>query len=448
MLTENEPSTQNALLVAMPTAEPYSPVRTQIAGIGVAELAKRFGTPVYVYDVAKIVERVNDLKQFDVIRFAQKACSNIAILDLVRRQGVVVDAVSAGEVKRALAAGYRAGGSGVGGRGSGEHPEIVYTADIFDRESLDLVVELGLPVNCGSPDMIDQLGERAPGSAITLRINPGFGHGHSQKTNTGGEQSKHGIWHEQLDDCLQRADRHGLSVNGLHMHIGSGTDLEHLSQVCSALEKAAQTIGRSITTISAGGGLPTPYREGQTYVDLGQYFQLWDATRKRLEEKFGHKISLEIEPGRYLVAESGYLVTEIRAVKQMGSNTFYLLDAGFNNLARPILYGAYHPMSVCPASGSGQRGMQDVVVGGPLCESGDIFTQEEGGFVCNRCLPAAAVGDYLIIERAGAYGFVMASNYNTKPLTAELLIKDGQPHLIRARQTFEDIIRGEVIPAL
>ena len=431
----------------MPTAEPFSPVRTQIAGIQVADLAAKFGTPTYVYDAAKIVERVNDLKQFDVIRFAQKACSNIAILDLVRRQGVVVDAVSAGEVKRAQAAGYRAGQSAVGSGQSGGHPEIVYTADIFDRESLDLVVELGLPVNCGSPAMIDQLGERAPGSAITLRINPGFGHGHSQKTNTGGEQSKHGIWHEQLDDCLRRADAHGLAVNGLHMHIGSGTDLEHLSQVCSALEKAALTIGRSITTISAGGGLPTPYREGQTYVDLNQYFRLWDATRKRLEEKFGHKISLEIEPGRYLVAESGYLVTEIRAVKQMGSNTFYLLDAGFNNLARPILYGAYHPMSICPASGSGQRAMQDVVVGGPLCESGDIFTQEEGGFVCKRSLPTAAVGDFLIIERAGAYGFVMASNYNSKPLAAEVLIKNGQPHLIRARQTFEDIIRGEVIPA-
>ena len=283
--------------------------RTQIAGVSVRDLAARFGTPVYVYDAAKIVERVNDLKQFDVIRYAQKACSNIAILDLVRRQGVVVDAVSAGEIHRAITAGYKPGVRGQEVRSGRQHPQIVYTADIFDREALDLVVKLDIPVNCGSPDMIDQLGERAPGRNITLRINPGFGHGHSQKTNTGGEQSKHGIWHEQLDDCLRRADRHGLSVTGLHMHIGSGTDLEHLAQVCGAMEKAALTVGRTITTISAGGGLPTPYRSGQTYVDLDQYFQLWDATRKRLEEKFGHKLTLEIEPGRYLVAESGYLVT-------------------------------------------------------------------------------------------------------------------------------------------
>ncbi len=429
----------------MPTAEPYHPIRTKIAGVGVSDLAQRFGTPTYVYDAAKIVERINDLKHFDVIRFAQKACSNIAILDLVRRHGVLVDAVSAGEIHRAQKAGYKAGGSEKG-------PEIVYTADIFDRESLETVVKFGIPVNCGSPDMIDQLGERAPGSNITLRINPGFGHGHSQKTNTGGEQSKHGIWHEQLDDCLRRADHHGLSVTCIHMHIGSGTDFEHLAQVCGAMEKAALTVGRTITTISAGGGLPTPYREGQQYVDLGQYFKLWDASRKRLEEKFGHKLTLEIEPGRYLVAESGYLISEIRAVKRMGSNVFYLLDAGFNNLARPILYGAFHPMSVCPTGAVRDAGsassalMQDVVVGGPLCESGDIFTQEEGGFVCKRSLPPATVGDYLIIERAGAYGFVMASNYNSKPLAAEVLIQNAQPHLIRSRQTLDDLIRGESIP--
>ena len=419
-------------------SEAFPSIRQQIAGVSVGDLAQQFGTPTYVYDAAKIVQRINDLKRFDVIRYAQKACSNIAILDLARRHGVVVDAVSAGEVHRAFAAGYQA---------HGEPAPIVYTADIFDRDALDLVVKHKLHVNVGSPDMIDQLGERLPGANITLRINPGFGHGHSQKTNTGGEQSKHGIWHADLYDVLQRADRHGIMVTGIHMHIGSGTDFEHLSQVCSAMEKTATTIGRSLTTISAGGGLPIPYKPEQNTIDLDRYFELWDASRKRLEEKFGHKLSLEIEPGRYLVAESGYLVTEIRAIKQMGGNTFYLLDAGFNNLARPILYGAYHPMSIAPRDGAKDRPLRDVVVGGPLCESGDIFTQEEGGFVCTRSLPQAQVGDYLVIERAGAYGFVMASNYNSKPLSAEVLIKDGKPHLVRARQSYEDLMRGEIIPA-
>lgn len=422
----------------MPVVGTFPTLRSEIAGIKVVDLARQYGTPTYVYDAASIVERINDLKQFDLTRFAQKACSNIAILNLCRQHGVVVDAVSGGEIHRALKAGYKPGNV--------EHPEIVYTADVFDRETLDLVVKLKIPVNCGSPDMIDQLGEKAPGSNITLRINPGFGHGHSQKTNTGGEQSKHGIWHEQLDDCLRRADRANIAVTGIHMHIGSGTDLHHLSQVCGAMEKVVETVGRTVTTISAGGGLPIPYNNKQSYVDLDQYFQLWDASRKRLEAKLGHKLTLEIEPGRYLVAEAGYLVSEIRAVKQMGKNTFYLLDAGFNNLARPILYGSYHPMSVAPANGATNRPEHDVVVGGPLCESGDIFTQEEGGFVCTRKLPQANVGDYLVLERAGAYGFVMASNYNSKPLAAEVLIQNGAPHLIRARQTFEDITRGEMIP--
>jgi len=280
-----------------------------------------------------------------------------------------------------------------------------------------------------------------------LRLNPGFGHGHSQKTNTGGEQSKHGIWHAQLDQCLLAADQHGLGVTGLHMHIGSGTDLAHLAQVCDALEKAGHAIGRTLTCISVGGGLPVPYQEGETYVDLEAYFGLCDATRKGLEEAFGHKLRLEIEPGRYLVAESGYLVTQICAIKRMGANTFYLVDAGFNNLARPILYGAYHPMSIVPCGAGGPtRPLHEVIVGGPLCESGDIFTQDAGGFVRTRPLPVAEIGEYLVIECAGAYGFVMGSNYNSKPLAAEVLVEEGRANLIRRRQTFEELIEDETIP--
>ena len=412
-------------------------LRQEIAGAAVAELAGRFGTPTFVYDAAKIIQRVKDLRAFDYVRYAQKACSSLAIVDLIRRQGALVDTVSAGEIRRAMAAGYSP---------VGDPPPIVYTADIFDAASLELVLEKNVHVNCGSPDMIDQYGSRAPGREITLRINPGFGHGHSRKTNTGGDHSKHGIWHQQLAECLLSAEDYGLAVTGLHMHIGSGTDLEHLSQVCAAMEKAACEVGRNLRSISAGGGLPIPYREGQSYIDLDAYFQLWDATRNRLQQKFGHAIRLEIEPGRYLVAESGYLIAQIRAVKRQAQNLFYLLDAGFNNLARPILYGAYHPMSVVAADGRSRREEVEAIVGGPLCESGDIFTQEEGGFVASRRLPAAVVGDFLVIECAGAYGFVMGSNYNSKPLAAEVLVRDGRAELIRRRQTFEEMTAGETIP--
>jgi diaminopimelate decarboxylase len=422
----------------MPAIPTFSLTRTQIAGRPVSDIVSSVGTPAYVYDAGKVVERIGDLAAFDVIRYAQKACSNLAILDLCRRHGALVDAVSAFEIRRALAAGYPP---------QGEPPPIVYTADIFDHASFELVIEQGIHVNCGSPNMIDQLGQRAPGRNITLRINPGFGHGHSQKTNTGGEQSKHGIWHDQLPDCLLKADRHGLMVTGLHMHIGSGTDMEHLAQICDAMEQAAVVAGRSLVSISVGGGLPVPYREDEFYVDLVSYFDLCDAMRTRVQERFGHPLSLEIEPGRYLTAESGYLVTEIRAIKKMGPNTFYLVDAGFNDLARPILYGAYHPISIVPSDGDLQRPTQEVVVGGPLCESGDIFTQSEGGYVCSRELPAAEVGELLVIECAGAYGSVMASNYNSKPMPPELLVVDGQVEVVRRPQSFEDLVRGEVIPS-
>lgn len=420
----------------MSTATNSFPViRREISGMSIDSIVQKYGTPCYVYDMATIKQKVDDLRAFDLIRYAQKACSNIAILDRLRRLGVVVDAVSAGEVHRALAAGYGPEG-------------IVYTADVFDREALALVKKLGLHVNCGSPDMIEQLGQVQPGASVTLRVNPGFGHGHSQKTNTGGPQSKHGIWHGDIDRCLRLADLHNIVIDGLHMHIGSGTDLEHLSQVCDALEKVAKQIGRTITTISAGGGLPVPYRVGQSYVDIDKYFQLWDQTRKRLEKDFGHAIRMEIEPGRYLVAESGYLIAEIRAVKNMGENRFYLLDAGFNDLARPILYGAYHPISIYHRGAvPSAEALFDTVVGGPLCESGDIFTQEEGGFVAKRALPPANIGDYLILEVAGAYGFVMSSNYNGRFRAPEVLIENGQLHCIRERETFDDLIRGEKIPA-
>ena len=235
------------------------------------------------------------------------------------------------------------------------------------------------------------------------------------------------------------------------MHIGSGTDLEHLSQVCGAMEQAAWRWGRRFTRSAPAAACRRRTATATSASISTGYFELWDATRQRLAEKFGHAVSLEIEPGRYLVAESGSLIAEIRAVKQMGDNLFYLLDAGFNNLARPILYGAYHPMAICSPAAS--RGVsepgaptQDVVVGGPLCESGDIFTQEAGGFVCSRELPAAAVGDYLVIGAAGAYGAVMGNNYNSKPLAAEVLIENGEAHLVRERQSFADIVRGEHIP--
>ncbi len=410
---------------------------SHIAGVEIPELARRFGTPTFIYDRAVIEKRVAELKQFDVIRFAQKANSNLAILSLMRRLGVVVDAVSAGEIVRALKAGFT---------GGTEKPGIVFTADLFDEDAIALIREHRIPVNIGSPDMLAQLGSFCPGAEAILRINPGFGHGHSRKVNTGGEWSKHGIWHEDLEECLRLGREAGVHIVGLHMHIGSGSDFHHLSQVCDAMVAAAKRMGKQLKVISAGGGLPIPYRKEQPRIEIGAYYELWDKARKSIEAELGHAVSLEVEPGRYLVAESGFLLTQIRSRKVTGGNAFYLVDAGFDTLIRPAMYGAYHEISIAAGDGRQLAGSVEAVVAGPLCESCDVFTQEEGGLVTTRKLPEAQVGDYLILHDAGAYGSVMSSNYNTRRLAAEVMVDKGVAETIRERQTFEAILQFERIP--
>ncbi|MDD9941314.1 MAG: diaminopimelate decarboxylase [Myxococcales bacterium] len=398
-------------------------------------LAERHGTPLWVYDAGIARERIASLRQFDVIRFAQKANSNVHLLRLMRAEGVMVDAVSLGEIERALVAGF----SSRGGRS-----ELVFTADLLDRATLARVVAEEIPVNAGSIEMLHQLGRCAPGHRVWLRINPGFGHGHSQKTNTGGEHSKHGIWHEQLDQALAEVHQHGLKLVGLHMHIGSGVDYDHLASVCDAMVTAATALPAPIEAISAGGGLSIPYRESDPRPDTDHYFSLWDSARKHLQDHFDRPISLEIEPGRFLTAEAGLLLAEVRAVKDAGRNHFVLVDAGFSDLMRPAMYGAHHDISLLPAPGRDCGPLRQTVVAGPLCESGDVFTQGEGGTVQRTPLPPAAVGDLLIFHDAGAYGASMSSNYNSRPLLPEVLVDGDRAQLIRRRQTIAELMALEL----
>ncbi len=400
-------------------------------------LAQVHGTPLWVYDAATIRARIAQLKRFDTIRYAQKANANLHILRLMRAEGVLVDAVSAGEITRALAAGYDAHDA--------EHPGIVFTADVLTRDVLALVMQHAIPVNCGSVDMLHQLGAAAPGHRVWLRINPGFGHGHSNKTNTGGEHSKHGIWHADLPAALAALRQHGLQLMGLHMHIGSGVDYAHLSQVCDAMVELVARVDVPLKAISAGGGLSVPYQPGGTPIDTAHYHALWDAARQRIAAARGHVVHLELEPGRFLVAESGVLLAEVRATKSMGSRFFTLVDAGFNELVRPAMYGAHHEISVLPADAldTSKRPVRATTVAGPLCESGDVFTQAEGGVVLSRELPQAQVGDLLVFHDAGAYGAAMSSNYNSRPLAAEVLVDGAQTRLIRRRQTVDELLALE-----
>lgn len=411
---------------------------TALNAANLLALTQQFGCPVWAYDAEIITQRISQLRQFDVIRFAQKACSNIHILRLMREQGVKVDSVSLGEIERALLAGFKPGR---------EASEIVFTADVLDQPTLDRVTELDIPVNAGSIDMLGQIGRQKAGHPVWLRVNPGFGHGHSQKTNTGGENSKHGIWYGDLPQALAEIERYELKLVGIHMHIGSGVDYGHLEQVCDAMVRQVIENGRDIEAISAGGGLSIPYHFGEEAINTEHYYGLWNRAREQIAAHLGHAVHLEIEPGRFLVAESGVLVAQVRAAKNMGSRHFVLCDAGFNDLMRPAMYGSYHHISLLPADGRDVSNAQliDSVIAGPLCESGDVFTQQAGGGVETFALPQVEIGDYLVFHDTGAYGASMSSNYNSRPLLPEVLFENGVPRLIRRRQTIEELLALELL---
>ncbi len=416
---------------------PLNNTDTDLNANNLLRLPAEFGCPVWVYDAQIIRDKIAALHQFDVVRFAQKACSNIHILRLMREQGVRVDSVSLGEIERALAAGYDS---------QADQDSIVFTADLIDSATLARVHELQIPVNAGSVDMLEQLGQVSPGHRVWLRVNPGFGHGHSQKTNTGGENSKHGIWYSDLPAALEVLQRYNLKLVGIHMHIGSGVDYGHLEQVCGAMVRQVIEFGQDLEAISAGGGLSIPYREGEEAIDTDHYFGLWNGARDKIAAHLGHPVKLEIEPGRFLVAESGVLVAQVRSVKAMGSRHFVLIDAGFNDLMRPSMYGSYHHITALAADGRDltQAPVVETVVAGPLCESGDVFTQQEGGKVETRALPQVVPGDYLVLHDTGAYGASMSSNYNSRPLLPEVLFDKGEARLIRRRQTIQELLALEL----
>lgn len=417
---------------------PLNQTDTDLNADNLLRLLAEFGCPVWVYDAQIVREKIAALHQFDVVRFAQKACSNIHILRLMREQGVKVDSVSLGEIERALAAGFDP---------KTDPDAIVFTADLIDDATLARVHELQIPVNAGSVDMLEQLGQVSPGHRVWLRVNPGFGHGHSQKTNTGGENSKHGIWYADMPAALEVLQRYNLKLVGIHMHIGSGVDYGHLEQVCGAMVRQVIDFGQDLEAISAGGGLSIPYREGEEAIDTDHYYGLWSAARDNVAAHLGHPVKLEIEPGRFLVAESGVLVAQVRSVKEMGSRHFVLIDAGFNDLMRPSMYGSYHHISALAADGRDLTNAPriDTVVAGPLCESGDVFTQQEGGKVETRALPDVKPGDYLVLHDTGAYGASMSSNYNSRPLLPEVLFDNGKARLIRRRQTIQELLALELV---
>lgn len=393
------------------------------------ELAREYGTPLYVQDGDVVRAQVAKLSGFDVVRYAMKANSNLALLRALRETGAHVDCVSEGELVRAVAAGWSA-------------DEICFTSDLFDRRALQRAVALECHVNLGSPDMIEQYAAASTGGRrdVTLRVNPGFGHGHDQKVTTGGESSKHGIWHADLPECVERAHDAGLEITGLHMHIGSGSDFEHLKRVADEMVRCADIAGGRLRTISGGGGLPVPYRADEESFDVDSLARIWRGTRDEIASRAGREIELEVEPGRFLVAEGGLLLTEVRGLKSLAGHPCLMVDAGFHTLARPMLYGAFHQVSIVGRDDEPRRA---TMVAGPLCESSDVFTQAGAGEPAPQDLPTAEVGDLVCIHDTGAYGASMATNYNSMPIAPEVLISNGEARLVRERQSMDHLLAGE-----
>lgn len=393
-----------------------------------AELADAHGTPLYLLDLDRVRANLVPLGAFDSIRYAQKANGNPALLRALARAGVGVDAVSAGEVERALAAGFAA-------------TDIQYTADLFTPKALALVARHRLPVNVGSLDMLEELAAALPGADVTLRVNPGFGDGHSHGVATGGADSKHGIWHEDLGEAYARARAARLDVVGLHVHVGSGIDPATTARTVAAIDGLLDQAPPTVTTISTGGGLPIPYRPGQATFDVSLFSGAWLAARAAWQERLGRPLHLEVEPGRFLVADAGWILTTVRATKATPGYRWAIVDAGFHTLLRPAMYGAYHEVSAVGRDGEPEV---DVVVAGPLCESSDVLTVNAERRPEPRPLPALRRGDLLCVHDAGAYGTAMASTYNAQRLPAEAVIEDGRPRLAVRAQERDELFDREV----
>ncbi|HSP98753.1 MAG TPA: diaminopimelate decarboxylase [Candidatus Dormibacteraeota bacterium] len=424
---------------------------TFLDAVDLEAIARRVGTPFYLYDAATLHRRIADVQAIapgDGIhaRYAMKACSLRRVLEVMRDAGVWIDAVSGNEVLRALAAGFPAGP---------RPPVVLLTADVFRDNALTVVLEHGVLPNIGSPAMLDALQRAGYRGPIGVRVNPGFGHGHVQATDTGGPSSKHGIWADDLHAVRRAAERAGLPIVLLHAHVGSGPQIDEFTANMGRLEHFLAdwvTEFPALEAVNMGGGIPHPYRPDAPVIDLAPVGRALAEARRRLSERAGRPLRVEIEPGRYLVAPSAVLVARVTDVKATTTNdkgpghTFVMIDAGFTDLVRPAMYGSYHHITIHGA-GAGAT-PEPLVVAGPLCESGDVFTRDDCELLDPRPLPRPHVGDLLVLHDTGAYGLQMSSHYNSLGRPPQVWLEDGRLHLAARRESLADIVRPECFEPL
>ncbi|MCY4483820.1 MAG: diaminopimelate decarboxylase [Spirochaetaceae bacterium] len=405
-----------------------------LGGVSAASLADRYDTPLYVYEAARIRAAYATLKRaFDVddlrIHFATKANSNPWILRILAQEGAWADVVSPGEIVMARTAGFPA-------------RRLLYNGNSASDAEMRAAVEHGVRINVESMSQLRRLGALAPGVAVSIRFNIYVGGGHHSHVITGGPESKFGIDWEQADEARALAAQGRLRVAGVHCHIGSGVlQAERFVAAVTNLLTVAQRFP-DLEQVNFGGGIGIPYRRGDQELAVDRLGALLTGEYERFCASYGARPALCLEPGRFLVARSGTLLCRVTAVNQARKYLFAGTDSGFNHLVRPAMYGSYHHIeAVEPRAGE----PRDTVLTGNICESGDVFTRDEEGIV-PRALPPLEEGDLVAIRDAGAYGFAMASRYNSFPLPAEVLVEDGADTLIRRRDTLPQLL--ENIPAL
>ncbi|MAG55722.1 MAG: diaminopimelate decarboxylase [Planctomycetes bacterium] len=385
------------------------------------DLLAQFGSPLYVYDEAELRHRcraIRDavpLSDVDVL-YAMKANANPALLQIVREEGLGIDAVSLGEVRRALRCGFSA-------------DRISFNGNNVGDSEMSAVRKAGVHVTVDSLSQLARFGRLAPGARVAIRINPDIGDGHHDHVITGGPASKFGIEHRRVGEALDVATRAGLVIDGVQHHIGSGVlDAEVFLKAMDVLLSVAARVPDH-RFVDFGGGFGVPYAPGDATLDLMGFGARAAELMIAHREATGRDVGFRFEPGRLVVATCGTLYVTVTAVKRHQQQVWVGTDSGFNHLLRPALYGSYHAIeNVTSPDGP----LETVNVAGNVCEAGDVFARE-------RSLPRCRDGDVLAIRDTGAYGWSMASTYNLRARPAEVLIGEGGPQLIRPREDEEDL---------
>ncbi|ALM19986.1 diaminopimelate decarboxylase [Nonlabens sp. MIC269] len=389
-------------------------------------VAQEHGSPVYVYDAQRIISQYERLESAFAkaknlrIHYAVKALSNISILKLFKQLGAGLDTVSVQEVKLGLAAGV-------------DPKKIIYTPNGVSLEEIEQVAALGVQINIDNLSILEQFGSKHPDVPVCVRINPHVMAGGNANISVGHIDSKFGISIHQIPHLLRIVKNTGMRVNGIHMHTGS--DILDIGVFLYASEILFETAAKfdDLEFIDFGSGFKVPYKEGDVSTDIEELGEQLTERFNTFCKEYGKDLTIAFEPGKFLVSESGYFLTKVNVVKQTTSTVFAGVDSGFNHLIRPMLYGSYHKIENV-SNPDGRKRYYSVV--GYICET-DTFGN-------NRQIAEVTEGDILAFSNAGAYCFSMASNYNSRYRPAEILWYNGESHVIRKRETMDDILHNQV----